>query len=207
MPRKEGPPIEERMQRARERAEQKEQQKAAHLKKLYSSRLFRYARKSCIAFLWIVQFLLIDWALPYTEQKDKITGGYFNATEMNTERPGGISDRRLSHLFIKTEKGFSFSVDFEGHEKEPAIGDSVVVGRSMLLHDLKRMIAPRIKDSYFVSSSATFRCLPFIVIITGLALTFIFIGKIEVKAFAWICLGSTFFLGAYLLIYIIQCFA
>lgn len=206
MPRKEGPPIEERMQRARERAEQKELEKAAHLKKLYSSRLYGYTRKCCIAFLWIGQFLLIDWALPYTELKDTINGGYFNATEMNTQRPGGISDRRLSHLFIKTKLGYSFSVDFEGHEIEPAIGDSVILGRSRLLHDLKRMVAPRIKESYFVSSSVTFRYLPFIVIISGLSLTFIFIRNIEVKAFAWICLGSTLLFGTYLLIYIIQCF-
>jgi len=77
MPRKEGPPIEERMQRAKELAERKAEQQKADLEKLYASPLYRVARKSCIAFLWISQLMLFDWALPYLEEKDKISGGYF----------------------------------------------------------------------------------------------------------------------------------
>jgi len=206
MPRKEGPPIEERMQRAKELAELKERKHQAFLKELYASPLFRITRKSCIAFLWISQLLLIDWALPYLEETDKITGGYFNSNTMNTKGLGGITDLKLEELFIKTEKGYKFKLDFPDNTKEPSIGDSIVLLKSFLFHDYKKIKAPRIGESYFISSSATFRFLPFVFIVTGLAIMFIFVKNIEVKAFAWISLLCTGLFGGFLVVYMVMSF-
>ena len=51
MPRKEGPPLEERMQRAKELFEFKRQQKEKNLQALYASRVYKLARKTSITFL------------------------------------------------------------------------------------------------------------------------------------------------------------
>jgi len=206
MPRKEGPPIEERMQRAKELAERKAEQQKADLEKLYASPLYRVARKSCIAFLWISQLMLFDWALPYLEEKDKISGGYFNSNTMQTRGVGGITDLKLDELFIKTEKGYQFKVDFTDNSREPSIGDSILIHKSLLFHDFKKMSAPRVRDSYYISSSATYRYLPFMLIISGLAIMFIFVKNIEVKAFAWISLLCTFSFGLFLVVYMIMSF-
>lgn len=206
MPRKERPPIEERMQRAQELGESKAQQRKEVLAKLYASPLFKIARKSSIAFLWISQLMLIDWALPYHEVKDKIAGGYFNSNTMPTRGVGGITDFRLTDLFIKTDKGYQFKVDFSDGSREPSIGDSITIYKSMIFHDFKKMTAPRVNESYYVSSSATYRYLPFMLIISGLAVLFIFVKNIEVKAFAWISLICTFVFGAFLVVYMVMSF-
>lgn len=206
MPRKEGPSIEERMQRARELAELKEQEERALIKSLYSSSLYKYTRKSCIAFLWIAQLLIIDWALPYLEEKDKIAGGYFNSNTMMTQGIGGITDYKLNDLFIRTEKGYGFKVEFPDNTKEPSIGDSLVLLKSMIFHDYKKVFVPRINESYFVSTSATYRFLPFVFIISALAVLFIFVKNIEVKAFAWLSLLTTALFGLFLIGYMIASF-
>lgn len=206
MPRKEGPPIEERMQRAKELAERKALQQKADLEKLYASPLYRVARKSCIAFLWISQIMLFDWALPYLEEKDKISGGYFNSNTMQTRGVGGITDLKLDELFIRTEKGYSFKVDFADNSREPSIGDTIIIHKSLLFHDFKKMSAPRVRDSYYISTSATYRYLPFMLIVSALALMFIFVKNIEVKAFAWISLLCTAIFGIFLIVYMVMSF-
>lgn len=193
MPRREEgrPSLEERMMRAATLAWIKRKRERQLFNKLYTSRLYRYARRSCVFFLWIAQLLMIDWLLPYIEERDNISGGYFNANTMRTGNPGGITDYRLSELFIRTQKGYRFTLDFTDSDKEPSVGDTVVLLKSFLLHDYKKVTAPRIKESYFVSSSVTYRYLPFLMIISGIALMFIFVRDIEVKAFAWIALILT----------------
>lgn len=206
MPRKEGPSIEERMQRARELAELKEQEEKDLIRGLYTSSLYRFTRKSCIAFLWIAQLLIIDWALPYLEEKDKIAGGYFNSNTMLTQGIGGITDYKLNDLFIRTEKGYGFKVEFPDYTREPSIGDSVVLLKSMIFHDYKKVLVPRIDESFYVSTSATYRFLPFVFIISALAVLFIFVKNIEVKAFAWLALLTTALFGLFLVGYMIASF-
>ncbi len=207
MPRKENNlSMEERMQRAKELSEKKALLKEKNLKELYASTLYKIARKSCIAFLWIGQLLLIDWALPYLEEKDKISGGYFNANTITTQGIGGITDYRLPELFIKTEKGYKFHVDFPDNTQEPSIGDSIILMKSLIFHDFKKIVAPRIKESYFVSSSVTFKYLPFLFIVSGLAVLFIFVKNIEVKAFAWISLLTTASVGIFFIICMVMSF-
>lgn len=207
MPRKEDRlPIEERIQRAKEQAELREEKEKTFLAKLYATPLYRYARKSCIAFLWVSQLMLIDWALPYLEEKDRINGGYFNANTMQTQGIGGITDFRLTDLFIKTEKGYQFKVDFTEGDKEPSVGDSVVILKSLIFHDFKKMYAPRVNESYYVSTSATYRFLPFMFIVSGMAIMFIFVKNIEVKAFAWLSLLCTLAFGLFLVGYMVMSF-
>ncbi len=199
MPRKEGPPLEERMQRAKELFEFKQRQKEKNLQALYASRIYKIARKTSIAFLWISQILLIDWALPYREEYDKISGGYFNSNTLPNKGIGGISDYKLTELFIKTAKGYHFKVDFPDNTSEPSLGDSIVIYKSLLFHDFKKIAAPRVKESYLITTAVTYRFLPFLLIITGLAAMFIFVKNIEVKSFAWLvfiftAVGSVFFI-------------
>jgi hypothetical protein len=206
MPRREGPSIEERMQRAKELAYIRRRQDKALYKKLYASPLYRIARKSCIVFLWISQLMLIDWALPYLEEKDRIGAGYFNANTMLTEGVGGITSYKLSELFIRTDKGYKFTLDFPENTKEPSIGDSVVLLKSFLFHDYKKLRAPRIGESYYISSSATYRYLPFMLIIAAVAAMFVFVRNIEVKAFAWVALVLTAGFGLFLVSYMVMSF-
>lgn len=206
MPRKEGPSIEERMMRAKELAYIKRRQENALYKKLYASRLYRVARKSCILFLWISQLMLIDWALPYLEEKDKITAGYFNANTMLTQGVGGITSYKLNELFVKTEKGYRFTLDFPENTKEPGIGDTVILLKSFLFHDYKRMRVPRIGENYYISSSATYRYLPFMLIIAAVAAMFIFVRDIDVKAFAWVALILSAGFGIFLVVYMVMSF-
>lgn len=206
MPRKEGPPLEERMQRAKELFEFKQQQKQKNLQALYASRIYKLARKTSIAFLWISQFLLIDWALPYLQESDKITGGYFNANTMPTRGIGGITDYKLTELFIKTEKGYKFTVDFPDNTKEPALGDSMVIYKSLLLHDYKKIAVPRVKESYLITTAVTYRFLPFLLIISALAAMFIFVKNIEVKSFAWLVFIFTTVGGVFAIYFIVAAF-
>lgn len=206
MRRREGPSIEERMQRAKELAEIKDREEQALYKKLYASPLYRIARKSCIVFLWVSQLMLIDWALPYLEEKDKITGGYFNANTMLTQGIGGITDYKLPELFIKTAKGYKFTLDFPDGTKEPSIGDSIILLKSFLFHDYKRVRVPRIGENYYISSSATYRYLPFVLIVSAVAAMFIFVKNIEVKAFAWVALLLTAGLSIFLVVYMAMSF-
>src|ERR1035437_2859960 len=127
MPRKEGPPLEERMQIAAALFELKQRQKEKYLQELYASRIYKIARKTSIAFLWVSQLLLIDWALPCREAYDKISGGYLNSNTIPDNGIGGITDYKLTELFIKTAKGYKFEIDFPDNTREPGIGDSIII--------------------------------------------------------------------------------
>ncbi|HXB40043.1 MAG TPA: hypothetical protein VNZ49_05835 [Bacteroidia bacterium] len=203
MPRKEGPPIEERMQRAKELAELKERRHQSNLKELYASRLYRFARKSSIAFLWISQLILIDWALPYREEKDAITDGYFKttSTEQMRETPATF---RPAEVFIRTNKNYTFFIDYPEDSKEIVLNDSLIIYKSFLLNDFKKVCVPRIGEHFFIYSAVTFKFLPAILICAALSLMFIFIKNIEVKAFAWMILLFTSVLGVFLIGYLVM---
>jgi len=189
MPRKEGPPLEERMQRAKELFEFKQRQKEKNLQNLYASRIYKFARKTSIIFLWISQIILIDWALPYREEHDKVLGVITNSNTIAMPN---------KELFIKTEKGYNFKVELPGSTQRPGLGDSVVIYKSFLFHDFKKIAVPLAKANYLITTALTYRFLAFLLIGIILAVMFIFVKNIEVKFFAWLTftyttLGSIFF--------------
>ena len=67
---------EERLERARAIHFRKQQKKSNYVSQLYSSSIYKLAKKSAIVFLWLSQLILIDWLLPYKEVPDKIKEGY-----------------------------------------------------------------------------------------------------------------------------------
>ncbi len=203
MPRKEGPPLEERMQRAKELFEFKQLQKEKTLKELYASRIYKFAKKTCIAFLWISQLILFDWLLPYREESDTISGGYFNANTLNDQGIGGITAYKLSKLFIKTKKGYKFTVEYPDETREPGIKDTIVIYKSLLLGDLKKMGVPRIKETFLICEAVTYKFLPIIMLFSAIAALFLFIKNIEVKVFAWLAFICTLSGGLYLVYYLI----
>ncbi len=204
MPRKEGPPLEERMQRAKELFELKQRQKEKNILELYSSRIYKLARKTCIAFLWISQLILIDWLLPFREEKDVISGGYFNANTYNDRGIGGITAFKLSTLFIKTQKGYKFTVEYPDETKEPGVKDTIVIYKSLLLVDFKKMGAPRINETFLICNAVTYKFLPIIVLFSAIAALFLFIKNIEVKVFAWLAFICTLSGGVFLIYYLIM---
>ncbi|MGZ3902831.1 MAG: hypothetical protein ACXVC6_04000 [Bacteroidia bacterium] len=175
MPRKEGPPIEERMQRAKELYEFKQFIKQKKLEELYASRTYKFARISSLVFICILQLVLIDWLLPYTTSSDKVVTSNFNiVTGPNKE------------LFIHGENNKVYKVEMAQGSLRPSSGDSIFVKKSLLLHDVKKITVPAVKETYLVTSAITYRYLALLLIGAALTLTFVFIKNIEVKAFAWI---------------------
>lgn len=200
MPRKEGLSLEERIQRARELFERKQWEKDKKLQTLYASRLYRWARKSSIVCLWIAQFILIDWALPYRSEPDKISGGFFDSSMSPDKIVGGISNKSITEINIRTAHGHTFVAEFSEGAREPMVNDSIIIYKSLLLGDFKKIRVPRINESFLIEDAVTFKYLPFLVIFSGLAAAFIFIRNIEVEAFAWIVLICTAG-GSILLVY------
>jgi hypothetical protein len=195
MPRKEGPPIEERMQRAKELFEFKQRQKQKNLQQLYATRIYKFARKSSIAFIWITQLILIDWALPYNTSYDKVVSSNFNSVI----RPN-------KELFIKSANANLFQVEFPQGMMRPSSGDTILVYKSLLLHDLKKISVPAVKENYLITTAITYRYLPVLLIGAVLAVMFVFVKNIEVKTFAWIVSIYTTSAGLFFAYYIISSF-
>lgn len=197
MPRKEGPSIEERMQRAQELFEKKEKIREQNLKDLYASKIYRYARKSSIVLIWVTQLILIDWILPYNTEKEKVVTYNFN----QVIRPN-------RELFIKLANGQTVELEYPPSSGIPAAGDTVVLYKSMLFNDLKRLGAPTVKENYLVTTAVTYKYLSLLLIGTILAVLFVFVRNIEVKAFAWIvaifCTFSSLFFLYFLISYFFQ---
>jgi hypothetical protein len=204
MPRKEGLSLEERLQRAKELFERKQQEKQQRLQQLYASRLYRWARRSSILYLWIAQFILIDWALPYRAETDKISGGFFDSSTSPEKIVGGISYNRTTEIYIRTAHGHRFTTEFSDGSREPMVHDSIIIYKSLLLGDFKKIRVPRIDENFSIVNAVTFKYLPIILIFSGLAAVFIFIPNIEVKAFAWIVFICTVG-GSILLMYGLFC--
>jgi hypothetical protein len=178
MPRRENIPLEERLQQARETFISKQEEKSKLLSQLRSTKIYKLARKSCIAFVWIVQLILIDWLLPYTETGDKIKDGY----QIKEVKNGSLSFKEGS-LNITTKKNKRLELLLDEEIIIPEINDSIVVLKSLLLHEAKKVKDINKNETYVISGSLTYFMLPVIVIFFGLSLLFLFIKNIEIKAF------------------------
>jgi hypothetical protein len=197
MPRKEGPSIEERMQRAKELFEFKERRKQKNLEELYTSKIYKLARKTSIVFLWISQLILIDWILPYKEDSDKIAGVTVNTNAISLPN---------KEIFLKTKNGYNFKVELPKGIQKPSAGDSIIVCKSFLLHDFKKVIAVAAKESFLITSAITYKFIAYLLIGFILAVMFVFVKNIEVKVFAWIVSIYTASASLFFLFYIIAGF-
>jgi hypothetical protein len=178
MPRKENIPLEERLEQARETFLRKQEAKNKHLAKLTASKIYKLARKSCIVFLWIAQLILIDWLLPYTQTGDKIKDGY-QVKEVN----GGAHSFKEGSLNIITFQSHKLELVLEEDNLIPEINDSIIVLKSYLLHEIKKVNDVNKNQAYTISNSLTYLLLPILIIFSGLSLLFLFIRNIEIKAF------------------------
>jgi hypothetical protein len=197
MPRKEGPSIEERMQRAKELFEFKEKRKQKNLQELYASGIYKLARKTSIVFLWISQLILIDWVLPYKEDSDKITGVTINTNTISLPN---------KEIFLKTKNGYNFKVELPSGIQKPSAGDTIIVYKSFLLHDFKKVNAVATKESFLITSAITYKFIAYLLIGFILAAMFVFVKNIEVEVFAWIVSIYTSFASLFFLFYIIAGF-
>jgi hypothetical protein len=178
MPRKENIPLEERLQKARETFIRKQEEKSKLLSQFRSTKIYKLARKSCIAFVWIAQLILIDWLLPYTQTGDKIKDGY----QVKEEKSGNLLFKE-GYLNITTQQNKKLELLLDEESQIPEINDSIVVLKSLLLHEVKKVKDINKNETYLISSSLTYLMLPVIVIFFGLSLLFLFIKNIEIKAF------------------------
>ena len=200
MPRKENISLEERLEQARETFLRKQEAKNKHLAKLTASKIYKLARKSCIAFLWVAQLILIDWVLPYIETDDKIKDGY-QVKEINSS----VHSFKEGSLNITTLQNHKLELVLEEGNIIPEINDSIVVLKSYLLHEIKKVKDVTKKETYTVSNALTYVLLPVLVIFSGLSLLFLFIRNIEIKAFYYfICITNIIailiLLGYYILV-------
>lgn len=202
MPRKELPPIEERLQRAREMFLKKQSRKTREINRLYSSGIYKTARITAIIFLWIAQFIIIDWMLPYQEAGDKITNGHLNAEDYPYGRLGTQYLDKHSQALVKTKSGLQFTVELPLEDKEPRLNDSVIIYRSCLMREIKKMRIERLDENFLVYEAITYRLIPYIVIFSSLALLFLFVRNIEAKGFAWVIFISSLAMSAWIIIYL-----
>jgi hypothetical protein len=186
MPRKENTSLEERLEQARETFLRKQNAKNKHLAALTASKIYKLARKSCIVFLWIVQLILIDWLLPYTKTGDKIKDGY----QVKEVKEGAHSFKEGS-LNITTFQSYKLELVLEEGNFIPGINDSIVVLKSYLLHEIKKVNDVNKNQTYTVSNSITYLLLPVLILFSGLSLLFLFIKNIENKAFYYfVCIAN-----------------
>jgi len=180
MPRKEKEnlSVEERLERAKEIFTRKQQEKNKEILHLYKTKIYKLAKRSCIVFLWISQLILIDWILPYLKVADVITSGY----RVNYSK----SDKHTMtdfYVTIGTKKYPKLELFLASETIEPQVNDSVIILKSLLLHDAKKVTDVYKNETYMVSSSITYLLLPLIIISSVLSLLFLFIKNIEVKSF------------------------
>ena len=178
MPRKENLSIEERLERAQELYDKKLQAKRKEISNLYNTSIYKLAKKSCIVFLWISQLILIDWMLPYLKTPDVISDGY----RVNYSK---INKHAATEFFvtIRTKQYKKIELYLEKEDIEPLLNDSVIIYKSLLLHEPKKVLDINRNATYLVSNSITYFFLPLIIISSILCLLFLFIRNIEVKAF------------------------
>jgi hypothetical protein len=147
--------------------------------------------------IWVTQLILIDWMLPYTIEKEKVVTYNFN----QVIRPN-------RELFIKLGNGQTIELEYPPGSGIPAAGDTVVLYRSMLFKDLKRLGAPTVNENYLVTTAVTYKYLSLLLIGVILAVLFVFVRNIEVKAFAWIvaffCTFSSLFFLYFLISYFLK---
>jgi hypothetical protein len=188
MPRKEELSIEERLERARELFNRKQQEKNKQISILYGSKIYKLAKKSCIVFLWVAQLIFIDWALPYSEIPDKITAG----CQAHNERYNRRHSNKEVNLQVSTAQYKKVELLLFSGRLEPEIGDSVLILKSLLLRETKKLDDITNEQIYTVTNSLTYFLLPVIIMFSLLSILFLFIKNIEVKAFFYfIFFGNT----------------
>ena len=175
MPRREKFSIEERLQQAQELSYLKHEASRKKISHLHSTVIYKLAKKSCIVFLWITQFILIDWLLPYKGIPDKITDGYQIIEPSHTIKE--------AYLHISTQRNKKIKLLLEEGSIKPQINDSIVVLKSLLLHEAKKVKDVNKQITYVVSDSITYMLLPVIIMFSVLSMLFLFVRNIEVKAF------------------------
>ncbi len=179
MPRKEELSIEERLERAKELYTRKQQEKQKEITRLYNTKIYKLAKKSCIAFLWIAQLIIIDWILPYKEIPDTITAGCMPHNERYNRR----SASKEVNLPINTTQYNKIEILLFRGTIEPEISDSVIVLKSLLLREVKKLQDINNKQTYTATNTVTYYLLPILIMCTLLSTMFLFIKNIEVKAF------------------------
>ncbi len=178
MPRKENLSIEERLERAQELYAHKQHEKRKEISHLYSTKIYKLAKKSCIVFLWVSQLILIDWALPYLKVPDKIKDGYrVNYSKIDKHTATEF------YVTIRTKQHKKLELFLDKESIEPQLNDSIIIYKSLLLHEAKKVRDINRDETYLVSNSTTYLLLPLIIISSILSLLFLFIKNIEVKAF------------------------
>jgi hypothetical protein len=178
MPRKENLSIEERLERAQELYKRKQHEKHKEISHLYNTKIYKLAKRSCIVFLWISQLILIDWVLPYLKIVDKISDGY----RVNYSK---IDKHTGTDFFvtIQTKQYKKLELFLDKESIEPQLNDSVIIYKSLLLHEPKKVEDLNRNETYLISNSTTYLLLPLIIISSILSLLFLFIKNIEVNAF------------------------
>ena len=176
MPRKENLSLEERLERARQLYAQKQHDKRKNIQKVQGTKIYKLARVSCIVFLWISQLLFIDWALPFLQAKDLITDGYRSYTP-NTKR--NIAEL---HVVIKTNQYKKIEILLEEKSIEPQIHDSIIVYKSFLLHEPKKIYDVQKQETYLISGSVTYLLLPLLILASAMCVLFLFVRDIDSKA-------------------------
>lgn len=202
MPRKETLSIEERLERAKEIFTRKQNAKHKEISQLHKTRIYILAKRSCIVFLWIAQLLFIDWLLPYLSEKDIITDGYRVVNSAKSRQ--SVTD---FYITINTNRYKKLELFIESESIEPQTHDSVVVLKSLLLHDVKKINDTNRNETYLVSNSITYLMLPLIIIPAILSILFLFIRNIEVKSFYYFMFILNTFAVIVLLIYYVKQFS
>ena len=204
MPRKEDIPLEERLERAKYLHEQNQEKKRKKIAQLHSTEIYKLARKSCIAFLWITQLLIIDWILPYYSSSEKVVTSSILSNATDNRRTAKIE----TYVWLNTSSDKQLEVIVEPDILLPQGEDSIQVLKSYLLRDLKKVKDLNTQQEYIISNSLIYQILPVIIMFTALSLLFLFIENIEVKAFYYFMLiGNTACLisiGAYFIYLLIN---
>ena len=168
MPRKENLSLEERIERARQLAESKQKENSKNIAALYQTRIYRLARYSSIFFLWLSQLILIDWSLPYTPSKDKITEGY--RIQYGSSSARGSKEMQVN---IRTQQSVKLQLVMDYESTIPHLNDSICLYKSFLLHETKKIKDLNSGESFSVSSSLTYLFLPLIIICSAYTIFYI----------------------------------
>ena len=102
---------------------------------------------------------MIDWLLPYTQTGDKIKDGY-QVKEVN----GGAHSFKEGSLNIITFQSHKLELVLEEDNLIPEINDSIIVLKSYLLHEIKKVNDVNKNQAYTISNSLTYLLLPILII-------------------------------------------
>ncbi|HEX7412680.1 MAG TPA: hypothetical protein VF411_01450, partial [Bacteroidia bacterium] len=87
------------------------------------------------------------------------------------------------YLTITTAQHKEFELALNEGSPLPDINDSVLVCKSLLLREAKKITDINKRQTYMVSSSLTYLLFPVLIILSVLSILFLFIKNIELKAF------------------------